>query len=117
MAAQDYNKSVISDLVREEIQRRPRGAASRLAETVGVTPQTVSKWVHGQSTPDMESWTRVAEALDLPPDAFFVAAFGSRSPTVDDRVEAVEGEVRELRSMVEELVRRDANSRSGRARE
>ena len=33
---------------------------------LNVTRQTISKWEDGQSVPDAESWTQIAELLDIP---------------------------------------------------
>ena len=38
---------------------------SKFSELIGVTPQAVSKWECGQSTPDMETVCRIADILEV----------------------------------------------------
>lgn len=51
-----------------------RGAKSRLAEAVGVKPQSVTRWVTGESAPPPERWLAIEDALDLPRFALARAA-------------------------------------------
>jgi replicative DNA helicase len=46
-----------------------RGAARRLALTVGVTPATVTNWVQGKTAPDEPTFAKVCSALSVEPDA------------------------------------------------
>lgn len=50
-------------MIRQELDSRGRGAKARLAEAVGVEPQTVSKWVAGQTQPEMERWEAIEAHL------------------------------------------------------
>jgi Zn-dependent peptidase ImmA (M78 family)/DNA-binding XRE family transcriptional regulator len=52
-------------------RRRRRQSSKGLAELVGVTPVTLSRWENGATTPEDEAIDRLAEALDFPV-AFFL---------------------------------------------
>lgn len=42
-----------------------RGAKSRLARALGVKPQSVTRWVSGETVPPPERWLAIEDALDL----------------------------------------------------
>src|SRR5439155_12741867 len=48
-------------------QLQERGAARRLAGAVGVTPASVTHWVHGKCAPDEPTFARVCAALRVEP--------------------------------------------------
>lgn len=64
----------IASLLRDAFDRSPRGTQSRLAEAVGVSPQTVNKWASGANDPDPERWPEIEEALGLESGAIERAA-------------------------------------------
>jgi transcriptional regulator with XRE-family HTH domain len=39
--------------------------ASSIADSMGVTPDTVLKWLRGDRTPDLDTWPSLAKALNL----------------------------------------------------
>lgn len=55
----------MDQLIRDALAERGRGAAARFAESMGVTPQTVSKWTKGEVVPDMARWKAIAAYLKL----------------------------------------------------
>lgn len=48
--------------LRELAGNRP---ASEIAEAMGVTPDTVLKWLRGDRTPDLDLWPELAKVLKL----------------------------------------------------
>ncbi len=48
--------------LRELMADRP---APELAETLGVTPDAVLKWLRGDRTPPLDQWPAIAKALGL----------------------------------------------------
>lgn len=48
------------------LRAQGRGSKSRLARAVGVQPQTVTKWVSGETSPPPERWLAIEDALELP---------------------------------------------------
>lgn len=43
-------------MIATELDRRPRGTPVRLAEHMGVTPQTITKWRKGEVHPEQDRW-------------------------------------------------------------
>ena len=60
-----YNARMVSAAIAEAVAQRGYGAKVALAHAVGVTPQTVSKWVSGQTSPTPDRWDAIEEALAL----------------------------------------------------
>lgn len=42
------------------------GRSRRLANLLGVSPSTVSRWINGVGTPELENLSRMAAAFDIP---------------------------------------------------
>lgn len=61
-------------------RRRRRQSSKGLAEQIGVTPVTLSRWENGATSPDEGALAKIAEALDFPAE-FFVRD-GSACPDV-----------------------------------
>lgn len=51
-------------------RRRRRHSSKGLAELVGVTPVTLSRWENGVTSPDDDSIAKIAQALDFPASFF-----------------------------------------------
>lgn len=62
------------NVIAEALSAHGRGSQTRLATAIGVTPQTVNKWVHGQTAPEMERWGDIEVALELAPGTLRHAA-------------------------------------------
>lgn len=65
---------MVTSLIASGLKAKGRGAQNALAEHLDVRPQTVSKWVKGETTPDMDKWKRIEEFLGLPKGALWRAA-------------------------------------------
>lgn len=50
----------------KSIRKSRKITQEALASKLNVTRQTISKWENGQSVPDAESLTQIAEILDIP---------------------------------------------------
>lgn len=50
---------MVTQLIKDGIDRRGHGSQTRLAEAVGVRVQTVNKWVKGQTVPDPDRWADI----------------------------------------------------------
>ena len=66
------------------LRKRANITQETLAEQVGVARQTIVKWESGESTPDLETAGRLAEALQV---------------SLDDLVNATEGEMSEDKAL------------------
>ncbi len=66
------------------LRKRANITQEALAEQVGVVRQTIVKWESGESTPDLETAGRLAEALQV---------------SLDDLVNAPEGEMSEDKAL------------------
>lgn len=61
--------------------RKGRGMSQeQLAERIGVSRQTISKWETGQSTPDLEKLTALAECFGVTLDALAGRAEPAQTP-------------------------------------
>ncbi len=61
--------SQLSKFLRERLS--DRGSQLRLAEALGTSPGTVTKWVSGENTPNFESCLRLADYLGVEPARIF----------------------------------------------
>lgn len=78
---------------------------SELARTVGVSPSLISQIERGQSRPSVSTLFALAQALDVPVDAFF--RDHDEPATAREPVERTEAPVRDPRQDDRHLVRRD----------
>lgn len=64
----DRRKKRIAGNIRSALAKQFPGAGSgrRLAEAMGVSPATVSRWLTGKKLPDLEQINRLAKTLDEP---------------------------------------------------
>lgn len=60
-----YNNHMVGAVIAAALDAKPRGFARELAETMGVTPASVSRWRKGKSLPDMSRWEDLEKALGL----------------------------------------------------
>lgn len=60
---------------------------AELAREIGVTPSLISQIEHGQSRPSVSTLFSLAQALDVPVDAFFREPAEASSPIAEDRVQ------------------------------
>lgn len=91
---------VITEMIREALDRMPRGSGVRIAKQIGVSPQAVSSWRHGKTIPDMETWPKIEEALGMEPGIIRARAF-----TPSESQSAVYQELLERMERLESLVR------------
>lgn len=54
-----YKADVIKEMVSQAILAGPRGIQTRLAEATGVNVQTVNKWAHQQTAPELHRWPAI----------------------------------------------------------
>lgn len=88
-----------------------RGSITRLAEAVGVTSASTSRWVSGQSSPDPALWPKIEAHLGLKPGTLSEAArsdLPANRETLDiaHRVELLETLVSRQAEVLRELVER-----------
>lgn len=91
--------SVITDLIRDALERMPRGTAQRLADRLNMSPQAVSSWKHGHTTPEPELWADIEDELNIPLGAFHASRFSpSANPyaAYEERLQEAERRIREL---------------------
>ena len=101
-----YKSDMLTAMIRDELASRPRGAAARLAEATGVTPQTVTKWSKGEVTPEPERWPVIEAHFGWPDGEItrrVVPALGT--DTTLDLIEKLSGNVLDLADRVAELER------------
>lgn len=100
-----YNSSVVTEIIQTHIANSGRGASARLAEAMKVTPQTVSKWLAGQTTPGPERWEDLEHALGLEPGTVAEeTGYGDAGGVVlRERVTMLEQQVAELLDLVRRL--------------
>lgn len=111
----------VNTLIREWAKAR-RGNAATLARELTVTPQTVSKWIAGEVTPDQERWSEIERVMGLDPgtlanardvmppgvdDHMLLIELGLRVVTMDGAVQRLEDRIRALE---QSLGRPDAQS-------
>jgi transcriptional regulator with XRE-family HTH domain len=63
------NKKILIKKIRQYKKRcfPGKGSGVRLAEEIGVPPQTVSNWLAGNRTPTFEQWHLLAKAFNASP--------------------------------------------------
>lgn len=61
------NEERPSEVFRALMAGRPRGTQAELARTIGVRPQTVTKWLRGDVQLPIERWIEVERALGVDP--------------------------------------------------
>jgi len=92
----------------------PTGSLTRLAEAVGTTPSTASRWHSLQSSPDPALWSIIEHVLELPTGSLTKAA---RNPVTEldadilDRLERVEHAIVLLAHQLEESLDREGELR------
>lgn len=71
-----YNEKVVNDLIVAGVSR-PGWTQKRLADALGIRPQTVNKWVKGENTPPPDRWPAIEEALEFDPGTFWRQVIGA----------------------------------------
>lgn len=56
--------AAVNTLIRDALDRSPRGTRARLADATGVSPSTVTRWAR-DSEPDPEHWHDIEQLLGL----------------------------------------------------
>lgn len=110
-----YNADVVLDVIAAELDRRGRGAQTRLAEAVGVKVQTVNKWKARQTCPEPDKWPAIDEHFKLG-DGYLRRVSGLTDPVVTNEVAELRAEVAELRALVESMGTHVGVPRSPRAK-
>lgn len=97
-----YNTSVVTQRIASYIASSGRGSQVKLAKALGVQPQTVNKWVKGQTCPEPERWAELEAAMGLEEGTL---ALESGLTTFSNHGELAElrAEVERLRQIVERL--------------
>lgn len=54
-----------ANVIADALKRQGRGAATALAEALGLNPSSVSRWVRGDDRPDMARWPAIEDHLGL----------------------------------------------------
>lgn len=97
-----YNPDVVTDVIRQAIEAKGRGAAADLARCLKVAPGTVTKYVKGEIQPDVDRWEAIEKCLGL--DLGLLAReSGYRSVPMDELAELRE-QVRRLQQTVDRLL-------------
>ena len=113
--ALSYNVAVLTKMIGDEVERRGRGAQTRLAEAVGVEVQTVNKWVHGQTHPDPARWAAIEQALGWPEGSIALEVMPALgTDTTHDLLVKLVAQVEDLAGRVQALEAR-ARPRASRA--
>lgn len=70
------------DNIRAQIVRlvELEGSRTKFAKRIGVTPQNVYNWIHGNKCPDIERLAQIAKTYSVSIDSFFNAADESSAP-------------------------------------
>lgn len=94
------DRTLFADRLRTEL-RRSHMSQTTLAERVGVSQQTVSKWLNGETQPRLKVLPALADALGIEPadlSATLVEGTGLPPPdeTIERRVAAIDRRVRNL---------------------
>jgi transcriptional regulator with XRE-family HTH domain len=94
------DRTLFADRLRTEL-RAARMSQAALAEQLGVSQQTVSKWLTGETQPRVKLLPALAEALHMAPTELSAALVARAEPTTLDeatemRVAAIERRIREL---------------------
>jgi hypothetical protein len=86
-----YNPDMVTKVIADALESKPRGTQARLAKALGVGAQAVNKWVHGQGAPDPSRWAAIEDFLELEPGTLQLAAGGPVTPklTRDEHVAAL----------------------------
>jgi transcriptional regulator with XRE-family HTH domain len=100
----------VNRAIRAAIGEHPkRGELTRVASQSGVTVATVSRWYHGEASPDPEHWTAIERSLGLSPDSLAEAADHIDQPATTtpapDRLDGLEEQISSLRAEVARLAR------------
>ena len=112
----------VNELLRARVAELGEGGQRTLADQIGVSEATVSRWVNGQLIPE-EKWApAIASATAISEDRVLASISLARKMRQEARAiaqqRAVESdEVRELRETIEELTKRlrDVERRLGEA--
>lgn len=94
------DRSLFADRLRTEL-RAARLSQAALAEQLGVSQQTVSKWLTGETQPRVKLLPALAEALDMAPTELSAALVARAEPkSLDEatemRVAALDRRIRDL---------------------
>lgn len=106
-----YKSDVLTSMISKELDLRPRGAKTRLAEATGVTPQTITKWSKGEVQPEPERWPLIEQFFGWDPGEIVrrvVPAIGT--DTVSDLVLKLAEDVAALAGRVAKLEARPSRS-------
>lgn len=102
----------VNELLRARVAELGEGGQRRLANQIGVTEATISRWVNGQLVPKERKWApAIAGAVGASEDNVLASIALARKMRQEARAiaqqRAVESdEVRELRETIEELTKR-----------
>lgn len=92
----DAVTAVIADLIKQ----RGRGTNRELADALGVTEPTVSRWSHGKAQASPEYWEGIERFFGLE-----VGALGLAGVDVTRKLVQLEAEIQELRELAAEVPR------------
>lgn len=104
------NTEAMKNLLVDALASAPRGTQTRIADEMGIRPQTVNKWRKGYNLPEPDRWTQLEHLLGLDDGAISRAAGITQPPddaqsTEELRAELrrLDGEMRSLRAELDEL--------------
>lgn len=104
-----YKVGVLTAMINEELERQGRGSQTRLAKHLGVTDQTVSKWVKGEVQPDRSRWAELEDCFGWPRGTIARKVYAeddSSGLVFDmDEVSRLRAEVEALRHVVQRQAR------------
>lgn len=89
----ETNDDVFLTELRAAVGQRGRQVA--LAKAVGVAPQTINKWVQGQTRPEPQSWRAIEDCLGWP-SGRINDLLGPEPGDLVKRIEHLEAEVLRL---------------------
>ena len=114
-----YNADVVLDVIAAELDRRGRGAQTRLAEAVGVKVQTVNKWKSRQTCPEPDKWPAIDDHFELG-DGYLRSVSGlgpgpGATSATEERFQALEKAVKAQQKVLRAIDRRLAEVERGSA--
>lgn len=95
----------VGEMIAEALEQRGYGAKSALADAVGVRPQTVTKWIQGQTKPSPELRSGIEHHLRLL-DGSIDAALESEMLDHSTMISTLTRRVAGLSELVESLIER-----------
>lgn len=90
----------VADLLSTVLRTKARGFQRELAEKLGTTQASISRWASGQSSPDPAEWPAIEAALGLDEGSLATAAFGM-SPAMVSRLLELPEQIASLTARME----------------